>query len=373
MGVFQKQGVWWIDYYVTGKRKREKIGPNKRLAQTVLEKRKVQIAENKYLDKRKERKVRFSEFAGEYYEYSRVNKKSWGRDRTSLNHLTTFFGDKNLNEITPDLIERYKAQRKNSISARGTGVSPASINRELACLKNMFTKAIEWGKVIDNPAIKVKLFKEPNGRLRYLETPEIKRLLVSCSPHLKPIVVVALNTGMRKGEILKLKWDHLDFSNELVFVEDTKNGHRREIPMNRLLTETLKSAKSRFRESGEYVFCHEDGKPYLNVRKSFETALRRAGIEDFRFHDLRHTFASRLVMAGVDLATVKELLGHKSLEMTLRYSHLSPEHKRQAVAVFDSEMDTYTVTSQFPQFVSVRNSLNSLGAPVAQADRARDS
>ncbi|MCX5712952.1 MAG: site-specific integrase, partial [Candidatus Omnitrophica bacterium] len=202
---------------------------------------------------------------------------------------------------------------------------------------------------------------------RYLEREEIDKLLNNCCEHLKPIVIVALHTGMRKGEILGLKWHDIEIKRNIIHLHDTKNGESREVPMNEIVQKTvigvLKNPES------QYVFCNKDGKPYGNVRKSFFTALTKAGIIDFRFHDLRHTFASQLVMSGVDLNTVRELLGHKSIEMTLRYSHLSPDHKKRAVDILNHRMTTevaknsdnlVTVTKSI-QEMSKTNFHNSLG------------
>ena len=143
---------------------------------------------------------------------------------------------------------------------------------------------------------------------------------------------------MRKREILDLKWEDIDFHREIIFVKNTKNNEWREIPMNKVLVETLKNVKKHL--DSDYVFCNIIGRPFGNVRKSFDSALRLSGIKDFLFHDLRHTFASHLVMSGADLITVKELLGHKSIRMTLRYAHLSPSHKRRAVEKMSQAMDT---------------------------------
>jgi len=331
LAVFKKGNDWYIDYYVNGRRKREKIGPNRKLAETVLSKRKVQIAEGKFLDISKQPKTRFKDFASEYLNFSKTNKRSWLRDRTSIRHLKAVFGSRYLSDITPLMIEHYKAKRKDQ-------VRPATVNRELACMKHMFTKAIEWGKTTENPAKKVNLLRENNARLRYLTSEEIKRLINAATPHLKPILTVALNTGMRKGEILNLKWEDIHWKRGVILLTDTKNSQWREIPMNGIVTKTLRGLMKR--SNSPYVFPSWTGKPFTNVRKSFDSALRAAGIENFRFHDLRHTFASHLVMAGVDLTTVKELLGHKSIEMTMRYSHLSPLHKKQAVKKLEQEMDT---------------------------------
>ena len=323
-----KEKIYWIEYYTKdGKRKRERVGQWRKLALDALAKRKVEIAENKFLDKAKEPpKIRFRDFAKEYDNWCKANNKGYERKKQIIKHLVEVFGDKYLNEITTWEIEKYKLDRKKS------GLKPASVNRPVACLKHMFTKAIEWGFLKENPAKPVKLFKENNKRLRFLSEDEINRLLSVCDGYLRDIVIVALNTGMRKGEIFNLKWQDIDFELKLIHVADSKNYESRDIPMNDILYETLKALKEKADPHQEYVFINpKTNKPYDDVKRSFKTALKKANIEDFTFHDLRHTFASHLVMNGVDLMTVKELLGHKDIKMTMRYSHLSPDHKRIAV------------------------------------------
>jgi len=152
-------------------------------------------------------------------------------------------------------------------------------------------------------------------------------------------LILALNTGMRKGEILNLKWHDLDFKNNIIYIRQSKSGEKREVPMNMLVRRTLIAVRKH--SESPFVFCNTNGENYANVRKSFFTACKKSDILKFRFHDLRHTFASHLVMGGVDLNTVRELLGHKSLEMTLRYSHLSPDHKQRAVSTLSRQMDTF--------------------------------
>ena len=335
MGIYRKGDDWHIDYRVNGKRKREKIGPNKKLAESVFSKRKVEIAENRYLDIRKNHRVMFGDFADTFLElHSKLNKKPRvaRRDFFLVRSLGSHFSGKYLYEISPQSIERYKA-------ARIKEVAPATVNRELACLKSMFNKAIEWGKAYDNPVRKVKLFRENNKRIRYLEKEEIRKFLDNCPPHLKPIATVAVFTGMRKSEILNLQWKNISFEQGIIYLLDTKNNERREVLMNETVKKALIAVPRH--PASPYVFCHKSGKPYTNVRKSFGATLKKCGIIDFRFHDLRHTFASQLVMMGIDLKTVQELMGHKSIEMTLRYSHLSPDHKKKAVDILDRNMDTF--------------------------------
>jgi len=225
------------------------------------------------------------------------------------------------------MIERYKAKRLET-------VSPASVNRELATLKNMFTMAIKWSYVKTNPAKEVKLLKEPPGRLSYLKPEEFKALLTVCNDHIRPIIVTALNTGMRKGELQKLKWTDIDFKNRKITVVESKNNESRVVPINKTLHKELFPLSKR--SKGEYVFSDKNGLPYGDIKKSFLTALKKAKIEDFHFHDLRHTFGSYLVMQGVNLKTVQQIMGHKDIRMTMRYAHLSPEYVQKAVETLDN-------------------------------------
>ena len=155
--------------------------------------------------------------------------------------------------------------------------------------------------------------------------------------HLKDIVALALNTGMRRGEILSLMWDQVDLKHGFILLDRTKNGERREIPMNETVKGIFQTAMRRL-DIPSVFYDPATGKPYGGIKRSFNTALRRAGIQDFRFHDLRHTFASHLVMSAVDITTVSRLLGRKSLTMTLCYSHLAPAHMVKAVNVLDTAL-----------------------------------
>ena len=404
MAIYQRGKNWYTDFTFKGQRIRESIGPSRKGAEKVIAKKKAEIAENKYLDKRKEPEpVKFHEFGKEYLQWARTNKKpsSWDRELSTMRRLDKEFEGKILQEITTWQIEKWKAKRKEAIkrpdagigsfkkqekdgvekeiwyvefaSPRGakgkrtfstkqeaeaylgkiqTPVRPATVNRELSLLKHTFSKAIEWGKCKENPAKKVKKLKGEVKRVRYLMPGEVQTLLLSCADHLKPIVTVAVHTGMRKGEILGLKWEQVNFEQGIITLHDTKNNERRDIPMD----ETVKTALKRMERISEHVFCNEEGEGFVRLQSSFEGALKKCGIEDFRFHDLRHTFASNLVMAGEDLNTVRELLGHKDLTMTLRYAHLSPNHKTRAVNVLDRIMSQNPPQSVIPQkVVSLRS------------------
>ena len=329
MAMYKRGENWYVDFTFHGQRFREMIGPSRKGAEKVIAKRKAEIAENKFLDKRKEpAPIKFYDFAKEYLEWAKANKKpsTYNRDLSLMRQLNKEFETRAIQEITTWQIEKFKARRKEE-------VRPASVNREIALLKHMYSKAIEWSKVKESPAKKVKLLKGEVKRVRFLMPDQVQTLLSNCADHLRPIVTVAIHTGMRKGEILKPRRDQVNFNQGIISILDTKNHERRDIPMNDTVKAVLKGM-----EGNGHFFCSEDGKPFGDVRRSFETALRKSGIEDFRFHDLRHTFASNLVMAGEDLNTVRELLGHKDLTMTLRYAHLAPNLKKKAVDVLDRVM-----------------------------------
>jgi len=230
MGVYKKGKNWYIDYYLKGQRKRRKIGPSKKLAQQVLQDVRLKIAKGEYLGVYDEKKILFEEFGQQYLSFSEANKakSTQQRDRFSVAQLTSVFKGKYLFEITARMIEKYKASRLRK-------VAPATVNRELACLKHMFTKAIEWGYLKTNPVKMVKLLKEPPGWLRYLRPKDVRKLLDACNGYLRAIVMTALSTGMRKGEVLALRWEDVDLDNRKITVKKPKNNEIRVIPINQTL------------------------------------------------------------------------------------------------------------------------------------------
>ena len=280
---------------------------------------------------RRLKKTTVGKMSEEYLEYAKVNHLSWRADQSRLKTLVSFWGTHTeLDRIASRQIERFKASRLEK-------VKPATVNKETGLLKHLLKLAVEWGYLYENPASTVKPLRENNKRLRYLAKEEVSRLVTSGSSSLKAIITLAVNTGMRRGEIFNLKWSHVDLKKRFIEIIESKNGEKRVIPINKTLLETLHSLPRRI--DSPYVFPGKKGTKLTDLKKSFRTAMKKAEIENFCFHDLRHTFASHLVMAGVPLLTVAELLGHKSIEMTKRYSHLSPNHKTTAVRLLDSLSD----------------------------------
>ena len=327
--ITQRNSDYYLDYSFQGGRVRENVGKSKATAEIILAKVRSEIAEGKFLDVVRNEKIKFEVFAQEYVDiHSKQHKKSWETDLHIIKILNRFFKGKCLSEITTKDIEQFKLARSNEKVAKRT-ISNATVNRELDTLSGIFNKAVAWGRLKASPMKSVKSLKVPQGRLRFLEKEEIATLLSNCTGNLKAIVTLGLFTGMRRGEIFGLKWYDIDFKRNIITLLDTKNGDKREVPMNELVKTTLIGVRKH--PKCEYIFCDEQGNPVHDIRKSYSTALEKSGITNFRFHDLRHTFGSHLAMAGIDTNTARELLGHKDIAMTLRYSHLSPNHRQKAV------------------------------------------
>ena len=267
-----------------------------------------------------------------------------------------------LNEITPLLIEKWRQRRRQD------GIKPASINRQLNDLRACLNRAVKWDALAASPFDKIEVMKtDSSAKVRYLTKAEETRLRAALdereagfkdsrqsgnkwraergrreyadlsgdvfADHLKPAVLLSLNTGLRQGELFRLKWADVNFeqSNLTVVGDTAKDGETRHIPLNPEALEIVKRWKAQPGVKSLWVFPGKSGEPLKNPRKAWVELLNDAKITDFRWHDLRHTFASNLVMAGVDLNTVRELLGHSDYKMTQRYAHLAPKHKQEAV------------------------------------------
>lgn len=342
-------GKWYLDFTFNKKRIRQFGGYTKEQARNTLAKMRIEKLDEKLgYKKPAQPDVGFVEFAREFIEiYSKQNKKSWKRDEVSLKSLGPFFKGKTIQDIGPELIERYKAKRK-------TEVSPATVNRELSFLKTMFNKSVEWGRLESSPLKNVKKFKEPNFKDRILNVDEMKRLIDAADNHLEPILIIALNTGMRKGEILSLKWENIKLSKRCIHLEDSKAGKSRDVPMNGLVIEAL----SAIPQNSEYVFFNSrTGGPIQDVKTAFKTACENAEIKGLRFHDLRHTAATRMVETGTNLVTVSKILGHSSILMTMRYAHPTPENMRLAVEKLG---EFYEQTRQKVDTIEIKQPVSSL-------------
>lgn len=335
-GIYKRGNIYWIRYAgLDGKTVFESSGSDKfREAEVLLIQRRNAIKEGKQPEIKRIANHTFRELAEKYIQWMQGRHRSAESKKYRINIILSHFGNLPLRHFNTLSVEQYQTILINK------GLKPATVNKHISILKAMIKKAVDWNMVEDGTlkrVRKVKQLTENNKRLRYLSKEECYTLINSCDPHLKPIVITALNTGARKEEILSLEWDNVDLKHGFILLDKTKNGDRREIPINETLRATLQNPMRRL--DIPYVFYDPvDGKRYKDVKRSFKTAIKRAGITDFRFHDLRHTFASQLVMSGVDITTVKELLGHRDIKMTLRYAHLAPSHKVKAMDILDNTL-----------------------------------
>lgn len=257
-----------------------------------------------------------------------------------------------LSDLTPARIAEFRDRLSAEPTRRGAIHSPSTVLRYMAALSHALSVAVrEWGWLEDSPMRRVTKPKEPKGRVRFLSDEERLRLLAACKeaqcPYLYTAVVLALSTGMRHGEIMNLRWVDVDLAMGRVILQDTKNGERRNVPLTgHAHAEIEKLSKAR-RVDCDLLFPNtnygEKARPYA-VRKSWNAALRKAGIKDFRFHDLRHSTASYLAMNGATLSEIAEVLGHKTLQMIKRYAHLSEAHTTSVVRAMNERMFDKLVT-----------------------------
>jgi integrase len=321
---------WYLDYRdAEGKRiQRVEDGASSREeAESAL--RKVVLAESARMPgaSRRRGRIGFTEFSQIFIDdYAKNVKRSWRSDKSRLGILGPYFKDINLDEVTPLMIQKCLAWRLRS------GNSKSSANRYLALMKKMFSLAIEEGYLETNPAAKIKKSSEKDRlKERVLTEEEEARLKTTSYPALRSIINVAAHTGMRLQEILSLRWAQVDLAEMTLTAERTKSGKPRTIPLNVALHNELSKLRSQDGRS-PYVFPNpKTGKPLTTVKTAFGAACRRAGIAGLRFHDLRHTFGSRLVEKGADIETVRSLLGHASIAVTQRYVHSTDERRRTAV------------------------------------------
>jgi len=331
--LYKRENVYWFDFQINGTRYRKSTGKTKRReAEDVFHAEREKAKTGECAGTREIKDCTVAVLADEYSKWVKF-QKSYGSKRFFIKHIVETFGHLRVRDLNARIVEQWQTKRLEHRK-------PATVNRITSCLRHMITQGQKWEMVDEETAKRVKsvkLLKEDNKRLRFLTLEECQRLIECCQEHLKPIVTIALHTGMRRGEVLSLKWEQVDLKHGFILLDISKNGERREIPINTTLEYLFKEIPHI--AGSAYVFAGKNGNPLTDIKHSFHTALKDAGILDFRFHDLRHTFASHLVMAGIDLTSVKELLGHKDITMTLRYSHLAPGHKRKAVQVLDRIMD----------------------------------
>jgi len=358
-------GDYWIDFKdAHGVRHRKKIGPSKRVAKEVLDGILGNVARRVHLGVIEESAISFADFAKIWRERVTPMLKLRSRERWfgildkylipafpgTLRAITAADAEAYLRQRrTPETCPRCDGKGKVSTGrryereapacprckgAKEIVPSPSTLNRETTVLKNMMRRAVVWEYLSRNPFLDtqggmlggLKALREPGGRTRFLSLDEIDRLLAACEPvpYLKAFATVALNTGMRRNEILSLTRKCIDWQNRTAALVETKNGEARQAYLNDAAFEALTALPSRI--DGRLFPFHPN-----QVSVAFMRAVRRAGIEDFRLHDCRHTFASYQAMAGIQARGLQALLGHRDGRMTARYSHLSDAYLKAAV------------------------------------------
>jgi len=345
MGLYKRKGsqFYWMTYKLDGRKLFESTRTqNRKLAEKIYAKWVTDILEGKWFERKTVKDVTMSEVLDRYMsEISpSLSATTHARNEQIMSTFKASLGSLMVKDVTPSVISRFKADRIKEDYSRET------VLRELGLLRRIFNIAIEeWELCKENPVRKVlkTLGKIDTKRVRYLSPEELRNLYVVLPSWLRPIVTIARHTGLRRGNILELTWEQVNIQRKVLVISRTKNGDPIGIPLTETALMTLADLQKIRHLHSSYVFCDKEGKPYSPnmVSVAFKRACKRAEINNCRFHDLRHDFASNLIQAGVDIYTIKELLGHKDLRMTVRYSHLAPENLRSAVSVLDEKEKGY--------------------------------
>jgi site-specific recombinase XerD len=341
--MFKRSGVWWTCIRHNGKKIQKSLETaDRKLAKAIEAKVRTEIVEGSYFEKLIGRNKTFKDMMDKFmFEHApKVSVSTQSSYATSLKHLDPFFGKSNLLSISPKMVSRYKVLRNSE------GAAPASVNRELSMLTKAFNLAVkEWEWLRDNPASKVPKDKENNERDRWLTKGEEKMILENSPEWVREIVVFLLNTGLRLEESLSLEWSRVNLLRRTILIRETKNGSPKILPLNKIALEVL-NQRSRVKSlKNDLVFISCRGKKINRhyLRKCFYDVLKEVGIENLWLHDLRHTFATRLAQAGVDLYKISKLLGHKDIRMTQRYAHHCLDSLRSGVEILESDYNLTTV------------------------------
>ncbi len=341
----RKTGPWFIKYPIgrdplTGKIKYkiEKVGDFKKLAERAYQKKMVEFAERKYLNIKEESKLTFSQLAKWFLELPVVRQNKTIKDiERACRDLEKVFGPVLVREIKPAMVEKYQRQRLQEPTWHGKPRSAANVNRTITVMKRMLNLAVREELADRNPCWKVKLLSENSARDRILSPEELELLLQHLPRHAALVIHFAYLTGMRAREIFTLTWDKVDLVNRTLRLaaEDTKTRQPRLIYINDMAMEILTEAGKVRGLAHNQVFTYK-GRPIRGIRTAFLVACRKAGIEDFRFHDLRHTFNTNMRKAGVDHSVIMKLTGHKTAAMFHRYNTVDTADAREAYRRLDA-------------------------------------
>ncbi len=357
--MFKRGSVWHTCIRDKGRKIQKRLDSDKELAKDLETILKGEIVKSRLLEKFfNEPKNKLEESVGEDKTFKDMMKKFMNEHAPkvsskmqesytiSLKHLIPFFGDSKLPVISRKTISRYKVLRRDE------GAAPATINKELAMLSKAFNLVVEeWEWLKDKPFSKIQREKMDNERDRWLIENEETELLKNCPGWLSEIVIFALNTGLRKDELLSLEWSRVDSKRKTILIKKTKNGKPKTLPLNRIALDVLERRSKVRTMKNELVFFDRKGAKIngYNLSRVFSETAKKAGIKDFKFHDLRHTFATRLAQAGIEIYKISKLLGHKDISMTQRYAHHCPESLRDGVEILESDYNLTTSGKEVSQ------------------------
>lgn len=337
MAIRKRNGKWYFDFMIRSVRYRSVISTAKTKQDALKAEAEARqlVHEGRY--KQQTVPNLFAEFADQVFlPWSKVNKRNYDTDRWIVRELSEFFGKYEFPQISPILVEKFKREIGARKTKSGGLYKPQTVNHFLNLLGRIFEMAIDAGLVAINPVRRVKKRTCDNRRTKFLSRDEVAALIGVCTgkrEYLASIIRMAVNTGMRRGEILGLKWADVDLFARTIYIRQSKTGKPRTIPVNSELMEVLAAIRARD-EKNDYVFFNQrTKKPIRDVRGSFKAACRQIGLVGVNFHDLRHTAPSWLAEAGVDAFTIANILGHSSIQTSLRYTHASDSRKREAVEI----------------------------------------
>jgi integrase len=345
MSVYKRGNRWYYDFMIKRVRYKEAIpeARTRRQAEQVETQMRNAVFEGTY--NKQVGVADFVEFVNKVYlPWSKANKRSWKHDEFRAKTLCEYFKGKSLRDFNQLLIEKYKRDRRETLSRRKVKYSPASVNHELALLSKIFSMACDNNLVESNPCRKVKKLEVDNERDRYLTYEEEERLMAQLTGrrlHLRPIVIVALNTGIRRGALLALTWSQVDFQRNVISITKAKSKSKKAytVPMNKTVRDVLLSLRSEA-DGSDGVFTNPlTGVSLTDIKHGFVSACKDAKIKDFTFHSLRHTFATRLADQGVPQSAIRDLLGQATLKMSHRYTHGVVETMKNAVEKLNSTGD----------------------------------
>jgi len=331
----KKGAIWYLDYAVDGRRVRKRVGRSKRIAELALVDLQVKL-ERQEIGFAESRRT-LSDLIQAYLRYSEAQSTKGSHARTvqAIESFKSFLKTDNLKSVTLARLEEFKAWRRQS------GAAASTVNRDLTVIKALFNKGVQLGLISKNPAARVSKFKQPKRQVEFFTAVQVERILEAADSRFRNMVVLFLNTGLRRDELLHLAWDDVDLERKILAVQakdgwQPKDYEVRHIPLNdKALTALRELGKGR--NGNDWLFPNRKGEPLagLPITHKFKALLRQVGIEKGHLHMLRHTFASRLAMRGVDLYTVSKLLGHASIKTTEIYAHLAPDYLKSAVDKLD--------------------------------------